>query len=199
MKMTKKNQAAYSNAVNRIRALLANWLESGVELFLALKEVDDSGVWKAPGHATFSDFLKEEFPTALGMERYQNVTNAIQIYGVEFVRKHGVHVCHAITKEAVVSNPTRINEVKRSMDDHLERKGASPDSNTVRDIVRGIAPELVKPHQSTRNVRKVDELQFGMRSLAQENRELKVKIAQLEKEIKAKDKLIAKLQLKELV
>lgn len=207
----------YDNAVNKLRGLLADWLNAGVELFLEMRKVDESGVWKAPGHASFTDFLKAEFPAALGIERYNNVIRAIDLYGVNHVRKWGIELCHTITPDAIASNPQRINDVKKSLNNHIDEHGCAPDRNTARDIALGIAPELRKPHRTTRKVRREETLEREFREskadLRQQNKVAKQEksradklqekleialeqVAELKQEVKSKDKEIRALRRK---
>lgn len=167
----------YNAAVSRIRGLTERWLEAGVDLFLALREIETDGAWKAPGHATFVDFLKEEFPTALGIERYTNVMRAVELYGEEFVRRVGILPCRAISQQAIAEDPKRVDLVKQTVQRHIQKHGCAPDDNTVRDFVRGIAPELVKPHSTTREVVELEELRVRVR-------EANAKIRKLEKDLK---------------
>lgn len=176
--MEKIESVKYQKAVEKIRACLARWLESGVDLFLTLRDVERAGDWKAPGHAQFVDFLKAEFPTALGIERYQNVVKAIDLYGIDFVRRIGVHSCHALGVEAVARDPARIALVKASIEHHIFEHGAAPDDNKVRDIVRGIAPEIGRPHRDTRTITEIARLQGLLRTANVRIRELEKQLAE---------------------
>jgi hypothetical protein len=153
----------YDAAVEKIRLLLADWLKAGVELFLELRNVDDSGVWKEPGHASFADFLRAEFPTALGIERYNNVIKAIDVYGANFVRQCGIDCCHSIVVEAIISDQERIRLVRESINRFIKQNGCAPDRNTIRDIVIGIASEIKTPHKSTREVIATESLREEFR------------------------------------
>ncbi len=135
----------YQTAVDDIRGLLAHWLESGVDLCLKLRVVDQSGVWKHPGHATFADFLRAEFPTALGIERYQNVVNAVDMYGVARVKQIGIESCHALTVRALQDSPQKRAAVLSGIDNFVKRNGCSPDRNKVRELVAAVAPETRRP------------------------------------------------------
>lgn len=194
--MSKKiTKAGYDEAVNELRELLTNWLESGVELFLKLRDVDMSGIWKLPGHATFADFLRAEFPTALGFERYQNVINAIEIYGVERVKQVGIESCHTLTVKALVENPEKREAVLSNIDIFVDKNGCAPDRNKVRDIVLGIAPEARAPGREMRELTELarlraetESLRRELRELKKENRALKVECERLQKKLDGKNR-----------
>jgi hypothetical protein len=179
--MSKNNKStaitSYQNAVTEIRKLLVDWFENGVELFMKLREVDQSGIWKHPGHATFADFLRAEFPTALGVERYQNVINAIDMYGIERVKQIGVDSCHALTVKALQDSPTKRARVLLGIDTFVKTNGCAPDRNKVRDLVSSVAPESRRP---PRELQAADELVAVRAQLA----EAKQRIKNLEAEVR---------------
>jgi hypothetical protein len=174
----------YTQATERIRTLLTDWLESGIDLFLELKKIDESGVWKHPGHATFGDFLRAEFPTALGIERYQNVINAINVYGVDWVRKIGVHACHALTVKALVDDPQKRQLVRASVDQFMATNHCAPDVNKVREIVLGAAPEARKPPKELLEVVELARLRVELKIAKKKIVELEHETKRLQKENK---------------
>ena len=180
------DKASYESAVGNIRGLLSNWFESGVELFLELKKVDDSGIWKHPGHATFGDFLRAEFPTALGVERYQNVINAINVYGVERVKQIGIESCHALTVKALVEDESKRTRVLQGIDSFVKKNGCAPDRNKVRELVASVAPEtrrtpkeLLGPETELALRRELQSAKVRIKELERENKKLEKEIAQL--------------------
>ncbi len=163
----------YENAVHRIRGLLEKWFESGVDLFLELRTVDSSGVWKHPGHATFADFLRAEFPTALGIERYQNVINAIDVYGIERVKQVGIESCHALTVKALVENEEKRALVLEGIDNFVRTNGCAPDRNKVRELVAAAAPETRKLPKELTEVFLTAELKAAKKRIGELEREIK--------------------------
>ena len=175
--MTQITKSGYDGAVKKIRALLTDWFESGVDLFLELKKIDQSGIWKHPGHATFSDFLRAEFPTALGFERYQNVVNAIEVYGIERVKQVGIDACHAITVKALVENKPKRDKLLDGIDNFVKKNGCAPDRNKIRELVAAVAPESRRP---PKELLETNELGLLRQALA----EAKARIRELEKEVR---------------
>ncbi len=183
------NKRSYDSSVKRIRALLQNWFEKGVDLFVELRAVDQSGVWRHPGHATFSDFLRAEFPTALGMERYQNVLNAINVYGVKRVKQIGIESCHAVTVKALIDDPVKRALLERGIDNFVKKNGCAPDRNKVRDLVSSIAPETRRVPKELTMIgqeaalskalvvakKRIKELEQDVRALRKDNAMLKKK------------------------
>lgn len=183
----RKGFSEYNAIVARIRELLGRWLETGVDLFLELRDVDLSGKWKLPGHATFRDFLRAEFPSALGLERYNNVVRAIELHGVDRVRQVGVFACHTLSVDAIAKSAERVELLGTTIDRYVSDHGVPPDANTIRDMARGIAPELVRPHRST--VAALRDLR-----LAEELKVARARVRELERELAERDKVIAKLR-----
>ncbi|KKN08237.1 hypothetical protein LCGC14_1058610 [marine sediment metagenome] len=188
--MTKKlSKSSYDSAVKRIRALMQNWFERGVDLFIELRSIDQSGVWRHPGHATFSDFLRTEFPTALGMERYQNVLNAVDVYGVKRVKQIGIESCHAVTVKALIDDPIKRALLERGIDNFVKKNGCAPDRNKVRDLVSSIAPE-------TRRVPRELTMTSQEEKLRKELTTAKKRITKLEQDVRALRKDNAMLKMK---
>lgn len=186
-------KTGYEKAVSEIRTLMANWFEAGVELFLKLREVDQSGIWKQPGHATFADFLRQEFPTALGLERYQNVINAIDMYGVDRVKQIGIESCHAMTVKAMQDSPEKRALLLSGIDNFVKMHGCSPDRNKVRELVISIAPETRRPPREllatfaeAKLREELAKAKARVKQLEKENRELKKQISTKEKGSKSK-------------
>jgi hypothetical protein len=172
----------YENAVNEIRELLKNWFESGVDLFLKLRDVDRSGIWKHPGHATFADFLRAEFPTALGIERYQNVVNAIDMYGVERVKQIGIESCHALTVKALAESPEKRDRVLSGIDNFVQTNGCAPDRNKVRELIAAVAPETRRAPKELLEVEEIQRLRAEARAASRRILELERAVKRLEKE-----------------
>lgn len=173
----------YQGVVSEVRELLSRWFESGVDLFLKLKEIDASGVWKHPGHATFGDFLRAEFPTALGIERYQNVINAINVYGVERVKQIGIESCHALTVKALVEDEVKRTKVLSGIDNFVKTNGCAPDRNKVRELVAAVAPETKKSPKELRLDEETERMRTELALANKEIRDLKRENARLTKEV----------------
>lgn len=184
---------SYQTAVAEIRALLAKWFESGVDLFLKLREVDRSGVWKHPGHATFADFLRAEFPTALGIERYQNVINAIDMYGEARVRQIGIESCHALTVKALAESPEKRSRVLSGIDNFVKMNGCAPDRNKVRELVSAVAPETKRPPKEIQMTDELAALQAELAATKREVRDLRAEVKKLKRE---NERLAAKAKAK---
>jgi polyhydroxyalkanoate synthesis regulator phasin len=182
--MTNIQKSQYDKAVGEIRELLANWLESGVDLFLRLRDVDVSGVWKLPGHATFSDFLRAEFPTALGIERYQNVINAIELYGVERVKQIGIESCHALTVKALAEDATKRAQALAGIDTFIKKNGCAPDRNKVRELVASVAPETRRPPKELLEPEEIALMKQKLEAVKTELNAAKKRIRELENEVK---------------
>jgi hypothetical protein len=176
---------AYGAAVGRIRELLSRWLESGIDLFLALREIEYEGTWRIEGDVGFQDFLHREFPNALGLERYSNVIAAIDLHGVEFVRKIGVHACHTVSVRALVEQPKRAAAVRAKVDEHIRLRGCSPDVNKIRDLVLEEVPEARRPSQEARSLSERMKAQQQIRALRERVSELEAECERLTKELAA--------------
>lgn len=177
----------YTKTVARVRELLAHWLETGLDLFLELRRIELDGIWKLPGHAGFQDFLSAEFPNTLGIERYNNVIQAIELHGEDFVRRVGVHSCHALVVRAVAENPEHAKLVRASVLHHVEQHGCAPEQAELRKIVRGVVGDFVRPAASTRAV--------GALARAQEElRRLRARLREVEAECESLRKAVAKTQ-----
>lgn len=143
------NTDRYNAACARVRDLLRNWLESGIELFLELRNVEKSSIWKIGGHATFSEFLKSEFPNAIGFNHYQGVMRAIDVHGIDFVKNLGVHASLAASCKAVVEYPERVQRLQVEVERHVKEKKAPPEVHDVRRMLRVIAPETATARKKT--------------------------------------------------
>lgn len=170
--MQGQDLSRYNEAKARIQAALDKWLTSGVEVFIELQRVEREGHWRAAQHATFSDFLRAEFPTMLGIVRYTNVAKALDIYGADFVRKVGIESCHALVVDAIASNPRHVEEVKRTVEEKYERSGCGLGVEAARKVVRGVVEMPSPPTRDTQRVRKVEELQQQLRQAYGRIREL---------------------------
>jgi hypothetical protein len=171
----------YNSVCERVRKLLANWLNSGVELFLELKKIDDAGDWRAPGHATFADFLKAEFPNAIGIERYENVIRAFEVHGIGFVRKIGVHAAHATSVSALTQDPSNIKKLHEAVDRHIEKNRVPPEVNELRRMVRDITK--IHPSRGTvRDMEREEALKETILRLKNELERARTRIKELEEE-----------------
>lgn len=139
-------------------------------------------MWKHPGHATFGDFLRAEFPTALGIERYQNVINAINVYGVERVKQVGIESCHALTVKALVEDDAKRTKVLQGIDQFVKKNGCAPDRNKVRELVQSVAPETRKLPKEITSIESEAVLREQLRVAKARIRELESEVKRLSKE-----------------
>lgn len=173
----------YEQTVNEIKQLLSRVHSAWVDVFLKLRDVERDGVWKMGGYAHFGDFLREEFPNALGLERYTNGIRAIELYGEDLVRRVGVQAAHAMCVEAVAKDDGRRAQLTESINLHIADHGVAPDVNKIRDMVRGIAPEVVRPSRETRSVQAIAHLKAENAELKKQLRVANRRIKELESEL----------------
>lgn len=176
--LSREEHARYNRAIGEIRTLLELWLEAGIDLFLTMRKIEKQGDWKLPGHATFNDFLRKEFRNALGFEKYNNVIQAIELYGENFVRTIGVEPCHTISISAMAESPENREELVSSVKEHIDLHGSPPDRNKMRNIVLGIAKLAKEPSIETELVR----LRAEVKKLRAECARLKEHVVDLEAE-----------------
>ncbi len=185
MSQATKQLTQYNAACARVRKLLNDWLESGLELFLELRKIEQAGDWQAPGHATFSDFLRAEFPNAIGIDRYQNVMRAIDVHGVEFVKKIGVHAAHAASVSAIAEHPERMKMLQDCVDKHIKERRVPPERDEVIRMVRDIAPETAKPRGMVRALLTEQSLRETIARLTKELQAARARVKELEAEARA--------------
>lgn len=177
-KMSRDERARYVAAVDKIRKLLERWLDTGIELFLAMREVEKRGDWKLPGYATFTDFLHDEFKNALGFEKYNNVIQALELYGESFVRKIGVNPCHAVSVKAMADSAANRKQLVEAVEVHIQQQGVPPDRNKITRMVREIAglPPRLSPETE------LVALRTEVKRLKAECARLRERVAELESE-----------------
>jgi hypothetical protein len=173
----------YQTAVERIRKHLSSWLESGIELFLELQSVENSGVWRTL-HPTFGDFLTREFPNALGLNRYENVVKAIAIYGIDRAKLVGVEGCHAMLTAEVVRDERKRTELEASIDRHMLLTGTPPPAQELRRMVRGILGTPSAVAKATAAVRRDVAAQSELERLRAELNAAQKRIRSLESELR---------------
>jgi hypothetical protein len=187
MEKNQMSKSEYETAVSKIRTLLANWLESGVDLFLELSAVEKQGVWKTPETPMFSDFLQREFPNAMGLNRYAHVIQAIDIYGLERVRSLGVESCHALLAPGATGDTANVQLVEASIDQFMNANHCAPSPKEVRRIVNGVISKKAPLASSTRAVQRQGNLEL-------ENARLKAEVAALQKEVASLKREKARLE-----
>lgn len=181
--MSKANIKAYEQAVERLRGLLSRWLEAGVDLFVEINKIEQSGIWRTPLHATFGDFLAAEFPNhALSLERYNHVVEAIAVHGIKRVRELGVEACHAMITPRLVRDQEKRQEFHASVDRYISDKKTPPPVAEVRRIVRGIVEEPAQVASVTKQVRRDNGLAEENAQLRQELQAANRRIRELERE-----------------
>jgi len=134
---TAKQRNLYNKTVTKAKRLYNSAQAGWVDFVLYLSEIEDKGLWKNPekGFNGFSDFLREEFPAAWGIERYNNAKKAMRAYGVEFMKRTGIECAHAITIDAMFEDPAYVPRLIKECEDHFAENGVMPDINTIRDYV----------------------------------------------------------------
>ena len=166
----------YTEMVNEIRVIATRMHDATVDLYLKLREVEREEVWRLGQHALFADFLRAEFPNAFGIEKYQNAIQAIEYYGEAMVRKVGVEAAHAMCVSAIVTDDQKRETLAATIDRHIADRGCAPDADTIRKWSKGIAGEQRRPPR----IAKVIAVEEHLR---EENKELRQKIRELEREI----------------
>jgi len=185
-----QEQKTYQALLERVRALLAKWQSSGVDVFLALREIEREGTWKLGMHHTFQSFLTREFPDVIGIHQYNHVIRAIEEYGEDFVRTVGISSSHALIPHEVVSKPERKAEIKAAVMHHVSKDGCAPGLPKIREIVRSVAPETRKPCQEVQAVRQQAREQTEIARLRARVAELETENAELKKEIERLNRLL---------
>ncbi len=183
----------YNEAVTHARQLLTNWLDAGVQLFLALREIETSGDWQNGEHANFQDFLTAVFPNhVVSFDRYYNVINAINVYGKERVADLGVECCHALLHPKVTNDEAARTRVTAAIDQYIATNKAPPPRAEVQRIVRGEVQEPSPLSRSSLAIRRTSEqqetiarLRDEVATLRKENKALKRKLQRLEKPAEA--------------
>lgn len=161
----------YNERVGEIREALRSAIDAGVTLCLLLRDVEQEGVWKLGGHASFENFLAAEFPNSIGTHRYRSVIDAIGVYGEDFVRMVGAESAHALCNPKILCD-----EKKRAalVEDTLKvskTKGVAPGPLEIRRLVRHHAGEVQRSNTANRasqlraEEREIDELRRGVREL----------------------------------
>ncbi|HET9954149.1 MAG TPA: hypothetical protein VFQ61_06580 [Polyangiaceae bacterium] len=178
-----KDFEEYRAAVARVRELIGNWLNGGVDVFLELQKIDKKGIWRI-AYSSFGDFLSREFPNALGLNRYENVIHAIAVYGEKRVRQVGVEGCHALLCAEVVKSEDKRSELEASIDRHVQVTGTPPPPREIRRIVRGILETPSPLAKATISLRRDSALAQEVVLLRAQLREAKKRIRELEAQLR---------------
>ncbi len=186
--VTKMTQRDYDRSVADVKALLSRAHSAWVDVFLKLREIERGYLWKIGGHGNFTDFLRVEFPNALGIEKYSNAISAIELYGEAEVRKYGIECAHIMMARPFQDDPAKRRLLTRTMDVHFEEHGVYPGVDRVRQMARGIDPSLVKPVRETQDVLRQQELLAENAALKKRVKELTQENAQLKKQVRGSSK-----------
>lgn len=195
--MNTNENEKYEAMLRDLHALWNTYLQAGVEFFLRLKQVEIEGTWKLR-HETFQDFLKREFPNALGLERYEKTIQKIEEYGPDFMRKLGADVPDKVLTPKLVENPAHKAEFIDAVNYHIETEKCAPGKQKIRDIIHSIVPETRRPCREVQAVRaeareesEVERLRIEVASLKRENKKLKAENRQLKRELRQHEKVAA--------
>ena len=188
------NLEKYEQAVERCRALLTKWFDAGIELFVELQKIEINEDWKTPDVGTFQDFLARAFPnSAVDLYVYNNVTQAIDLYGVERVRQVGPQGCHALLNRVLLESKEKRELVSASIDSHVRVNGTPPSRGEVRRIVHGVVATPSPQARSTRSLVRESSMALENRSLKEENAKLKRELAAEKRRAEQLEKKLAKL------
>lgn len=187
----------YETEIQAIREALADWLSKGVEIVVRLRNMELSGLWRVSGCRDFSEFLNENFKTAIGLQHYRHVVNAIDHYGIEMVRKFGPDGCAAVTAPAVVESPERKKKLVELVEEFERSNGHPAGPAKIRSFVyTDVAPELHPPSKEAKSLTRKSEAEEKALTLQQELQQAKKRIRDLEAELKKKTDTIARLEAK---
>ena len=167
-----REQAQYKVEVQQCKQLLNDALRNWVELVQRLRAIDNSGLWKkgpeSEGWSHFGDFLRHEFPSALGWERYKNAVALLETYGEDFARIVGIDVAHVLCGHVLAAHPEKREQVRAAIVAHHQDTGVGPKPEVVRAwVARTIAD--VAPPKVPRRIASIEEA----RALRAENAALK--------------------------
>ena len=152
-------------------------------MVLALRKVEEQGDWKLAGHNHFGDFLRAEFPNAIGVHRYTNVIQAVELYGEDLVRKVGPDAAHAMCRPEVAGNDTRRAELASAVKEHVATQGHAPQVSWVRSQIHRIAPETNRAPRLTGMAAELADVKRERDELKRENTKLTRENARLTKEL----------------
>jgi regulator of replication initiation timing len=190
-----------------------------IDFTVYLRTIEDSGVWNRPEFSDFKDFLRKEFPAAYGIERYGNIKRAVDIYGVDFMRRVGSEVAHCLATNAMLSTDGAVDKVRAWCEEHFRQHGVMPEYNTIvgytkraTQAPRHPLPKLMRQRNEVAELRseitvlkrthtKAQLIIAEHETLAQENArlraELKVaraRIRELEAQLRAAQKQVEKFE-----
>jgi hypothetical protein len=193
--MSAIERTKYETEVQAIREALADWLAKGIEVVVRLRGMELDGLWRVSGCRDFSEFLNETFRSAIGIQHYRHVVNAIEHYGLERVCKFGPDGCAAVTASAIVDSPERKQQLLELCDEFEREHGIPASAKKIRGFVYGdVAPELHPPSPEAKSLQRKSEWQQKAESLQGELREAHKRIRELEAQAKKHEKTIAKLR-----
>lgn len=184
MTLVKKNEKQqYRKVLQEVRDFLSKWQSSGVDLFLRLRTIDRKEEWIPGGHGSFQNFLKAEFPSVIGIEKYNNVIRSIDEYGEDFVRSVGINMPGVLTAPEFSKHPVRKAEIVAAIQHHIQEEGCAPGKQKILKIAYDVAPEIRKPCKEVKAVRKQSKEQAKIAKLKREISNLKKENSDLKKEI----------------
>jgi hypothetical protein len=162
----------YTKAVEHAKELLGAALRNWIALIQHLRGIENSGLWtrgpNSSGWAHFGDFLRQEFPGALGLERYRNGVQLIETDGEEFAAIVGLDCAHLLTGKLLMDHPQRRQQLKATILDQHRTTGVAPKADVIRSLAHRILAD-VAPRPQPRRVASIEEA----RALRTENHALK--------------------------
>lgn len=200
LSMSPKQRAQLDRLIERVKQALARWHEAGVEVVLELQKIeqDSQQLYKLEGHSRFGDFIRAHFPNSgFGKERYDNVVEAIEAYGLELVRQVGPEAAHAMNHPSVVRHPERKSEMIRTVRDYVTVNHQVPNVDFILKERRRIAPETnTKAPRTTQVLTSLDQVRAERDELKRKLSASERKCAKLERENAELQEKIGSLQAK---
>jgi hypothetical protein len=180
-----KSIQTLANATRYIQDALVRFYESGVDLVLVVKEVEDSNVWLSGGFGSFQTYLTRTFPNMhMGYGRYRNVVKAIELHGEKKVRELGMENAVALSADALFKEQGAHERAVDRVDSFRRDNGYSPEPEWTRRVVRQEArlPEQKQDSPLDRLRAENAELKAQLASAKRRIRDLEIQVTRSEKQ-----------------
>jgi hypothetical protein len=142
---TEQQEAAYQAVIVEAKQKYNAGHVAWIDFVMYLREVELSGAWRRPGDSQFAEFLRREFPTAFGAERYSNIVKAVEVYGREFMARVGVEAAHCLTTDAMLTTKGAAGEVRGWCEEHWRVHGVMPGHEEVLGYTKKFSDEPRRP------------------------------------------------------